>query len=62
MSRYLPLLFPILVFAEIVALVISDRLHRRQPMRGFRECPYCAIPVPEKGGICPHFEMFGVGP
>jgi hypothetical protein len=54
MSGYLLLLFPILVLAGIVVLVISERLHRRQPLRGFRECPYCAIPVREKGGICPH--------
>jgi hypothetical protein len=52
MSGYL--LLTILALARIVALVISDRRHRRQPMRGFRECPYCAIPVREKGGICPH--------
>ncbi len=54
MSGYLLLLFPVLVLAGIVALLISDRLHKRQPMQGFRKCPYCAIPVPEKDTICPH--------
>jgi hypothetical protein len=53
MSGYLLLLFPILVLAGIVALVISDRFHRRQPMQGFPGMPVLRYPSAGKGHNLP---------
>ena len=40
--------------SAVVVLLICDRLDNGQLMPGFRECPHCSIPVPEKQRICPH--------
>jgi hypothetical protein len=43
-----------LVVGGITLLWIDDRRLSRQPMPGFRECSYCALPLPERDRICPH--------
>jgi hypothetical protein len=42
MSGYVLMLFPALVVGGIAVLLISDWLHKRQPMRGFQQC--CTAP------------------